>query len=466
MNSTLSNIHVNKLAKYNYKYIDSNGDVYIGTKEGRLTKYISPVSTTTVVDNTTTTNNTAIVTNEFAFSDSANLDAFSRLRISTPTTLFSSQFTYNLNTLLFEQITNGSGATITHNSTDRNALLTFSSTPTGGKAYMQSYEYIPYQPSKSQLIFITFNMIEDMPDVVKFAGLSDGNNGIEFQNIGTAYQFTIYSDTTLGDETVVQDDWNLDKLDGTGFSGISLDLTTTQILVIDFQALYVGRVRVGFDIDGQIVYCHEFLHANAALYPYIQTANLPIRCGMTSTATVSTTMNFICCAVVSEGGTESSNLFGYDFIQRSDAITVGTGGAHVLSIRPKTTFNSITNRIKTILTGIELFNSGNQPVLWELCLGQAISGTTTFNDINTTYSSMQYNFLGTLSGSPTIIIDGGWLPASGSSKVSVGESINSRYPITLDAAGAVRSLGTVTIKMTSLSGSQTCYAALKFKEIR
>ena len=40
MNSTLSNIHVNRLAKYNYKYIDSNGDVYIGTKEGRLSKEV------------------------------------------------------------------------------------------------------------------------------------------------------------------------------------------------------------------------------------------------------------------------------------------------------------------------------------------------------------------------------------------------------------------------------------------
>lgn len=62
MNSTLSNIHANKLAKYNYKYIDSNGDVYIGTKEGRLTKYVALVapinlintaSTNTGLDNTT-----------------------------------------------------------------------------------------------------------------------------------------------------------------------------------------------------------------------------------------------------------------------------------------------------------------------------------------------------------------------------------------------------------------------------
>jgi hypothetical protein len=124
--------------------------------------------------------------------------------------------------------------------------MTFSSTPTGGKAYMQSYEYIPYQPSKSQLVFITFNMVEDMPDVLKFAGLSDGNNGFEFQNNGGTYQFTIYSDTTLGDETVAQTDWNLDTLDGTGLSGITLDLTTTQIVVIDFQALYVGRVSSRF----------------------------------------------------------------------------------------------------------------------------------------------------------------------------------------------------------------------------
>ncbi len=50
MNSTLSNIHANKLAKYNYKYIDSNGDVYIGTKQGRLTKYVTPVALTNLTD--------------------------------------------------------------------------------------------------------------------------------------------------------------------------------------------------------------------------------------------------------------------------------------------------------------------------------------------------------------------------------------------------------------------------------
>lgn len=466
MNSTLSNIHANKLAKYNYKYIDSNGDVYIGTKDGRLSLYKPIVNTTTVVDNTTTTNNTAIVSNEFAFSDSANLDAFSRLRVSNPLILFNSQLTYDLAPILLEQITNGSGATITHNTTNRYGLMTFAATPTGGKAYMQSYEYLSYQPGRSQLIFVTFNMIAAVADVLKFAGYSDGVNGIEFQVNGTTNQFIIYSGTGNGDQTVVQTDWNLDKLDGTGISQITLDITTTQILVIDIQALYVGRVRIGFDIGGSIVYCHEFIHANLVTTPYIQTANLPVRCGMTCTATVSTTMNFICSAVISEGGTEDINTFGYTFQQDSGAISVGTGGTHMLSLRPKTTFNGITNRVRVAYIDVEIYNAGNQPVQWQLCLGQAISGTTTYNNVNTTYSSSEYNILGTLSGSPAIVIDGGYVVASGGAKGVVNTAIIARYPITLNQAGAIRALGTLTLKATSLSGTQTCHASIKFREIR
>ncbi len=466
MNSTLSNIHANKLAKYNYKYIDSNGDVYIGTKDGRLSLFKPIVNATTIVDNTTTTNNTAIVSNEFAFSDSANLDAFSRLRVSNPLILHNAQFTYDLTPILFEQITSGLGATIAHDATNRYGLMTFASTPATGKAYMQSYEYLPYQPGRSQLIFITFNMIAAVANVLKFAGYSDGVNGIEFQVNGTTNQFTIYSDTSLGDETVTQANWNLDRLDGTGLSGITLDITKTQILVIDIQALYVGRVRIGFDIGGSIIYCHEFLHANLAASPYIQSANLPVRCGMTCTATVSTTMNFICSAVISEGGTEDINVFGYTFQQDSGPISVTTGGTHMLSLRPKTTFNGITNRTRVAYIDVEIYNGGNQPVQWQLCLGQAITGTTTYNNVNTNYSSSEYNVLGTLSGSPSIVIDGGFVASAGGAKGVTNTAIVSRYPITLDQAGAVRALGTLTLKATSLSGTQTVYASIKFREIR
>jgi len=331
---------------------------------------------------------------------------------------------------------------------------------------MQSYEYLPYQPGKSQLSFLTFNFEGGVADVLKFAGYSDGVNGVEFQLNGTTLQFIIYSGTGTGNQTVVQSSWNLDKLDGTGSSGYTLDVTKVQILVIDLQALYAGRVRVGFDIGGNIIYAHEFLHANSVTPPYLQTASLPVRCGMTCTNTVSTTMYFLCSTVISEGGLDDVNQFGYSFSQTSTPVNVATSPTHVMSLRPKLTFNGISNRSRVAFIDVEIFNNGNQPVYWELCLGQAISGTTTFNDVNTTYSSTEYNILGTISGSPAIIIDAGFVAASGGAKGVTNTAVNSRYPITLDAAGAHRSLGTLSLVLTSLSGTQSCYGAMKFREIR
>ena len=407
-----------------------------------------------------------IIDSDITIKDSANLDSFSRLRISNPLTLFSAQLTYDLQPLLYEQITNGAGATIAHNTTNRCALMTFSSTPTGGKAYMQSYEYLPYQPGKSQLVFVTFNMLSSVANVTKFAGLSDGVNGFEFQNNGTTNQFVTYSGTGSGNEIVTQSNWNLDKLNGTGASGITLDISKTQILVIDFQALYVGRIRMGFDIGGKVIYCHEFLHANLFTFPYVQSANLPVRCGMISSGTVSTTMNFICCAVVSEGGVEDSDRFGYTFSQNAST-TAGNGTrTHLISLRPKALFNGFLNRTRVVYIDVEIFVPGVKPVYWELCIGQAITGTTTYNDVNSTYSSVEYNNTGTISGSPLIVIDAGWVAASGASKGLVNNTVVARYPITLDAAGNNRALGTLSLIVTGIGGTSDVAGGIKFKEIR
>ena len=404
------------------------------------------------------------------FADSASTDAFTRLRVSEPQGLFDNQFTYNLSPLVFEPITTGSGAAITFDSTNRTAQIAFSSTPTGGRAIMQSYEYVPYQPGRSQAAFITFNMNGGVANTVKFAGLSDGTNGVEFQMNGTTPQFEIYSGTNNGNEIITQANWNLDKMNGTGPSGITLDASKTQILVLDLQALYVGRVRVGFDINGLVYYAHQFVHANGVTTPYIQSANLPVRVGMTSSGTVTTSMNFICSSVVSEGG--SAEVRGRGFTTEGTG-TAGNGTrVHILSVRPKTTFSSLVNRIKYELDNVNIVVTGQNAILWELCLGQAITGTTTYTDVNTTYSAFEFNTAGTISGSPTIVIASGYCggtgAANGAQSISVKDIryISSKYPITLDAAGVVRSLGTLSVIVTGIGATSACRCSLNWREIR
>lgn len=403
---------------------------------------------------------------QIKFADSGALGPFGWLRTAHPAYVFDAQLTYDLQPLLFEQVTNGSGATIAHDATNRCALLTFSSTPTGGKAYMQQYEHNRYQPGRGQAAFITGNFIEHKADVLKWLkyGVGEAGNGVALESNGTGFQVTLYSDTAEGDQTVLQADWNLDKLDGSGASGLTLQVSKGIIFFVDLQSLYYGRVRCYVNIDGVATCFHEFLNANVLAKPYIQTANLPISAGMTCTGTVSTTMNYTCCSVLSEGGQE--DVGGFHFSAGGTATAASGARTHILSLQPKTTFNSIANRSKFVLEGIDILVTGNSPILWELCLGDVITGTTTFNDVNATYSGMQYNTLGTTSGAPSLIMDTGYVAASATSKGVANTSVPMKYPITLDAAGAVRVMGRLTLLVTGVGGASACRAAFNWKELR
>lgn len=396
--------------------------------------------------------------------DQGLLDAFSNQRTAGPTFVADGQFTYDLQPFLYAAETNGSGATVTHDATDRCALMTFSATPTGGEAYMQSYDYHRYQSGRAQEIFITFNFIASVTDCLKFAGYSDGVNGIEFQNNGSVNQFFIYSDTGAGDNTVTQANWNLDKLDGTGPSGITLDITKTQILVIDIQALYVGRVRCGFDINGIIIWAHEFLHANVEASPYVQTANLPVRVGMTCTGTVSTTMKFICSSVLSRGG--QSDVSGYSFAAEGTA-TAGSGAQkHILSLRPKTTFNSITNRVQVVLEGFDILVTGANPVKFDIGFGGIYDGVAvptwaSVSSDSAVEKGTGGDLLFTLEPFYT-----GYCAASNQVKGVSSQELKNRYSMTLNPDGTLNTDRYIIAAVSGIGGTSDCRFTFRWREVR
>lgn len=398
------------------------------------------------------------------FGPSANLTAFSRLRVANPAYVFDGEQTYTANPLLFEQLTNGSGAAVAFDSTNRCISMTLSSTASGGYAYIQSYEHFQYQPGRTQLIFLTFNFNGAQTGVLKFIGYSAGaTNGIELQLNGLTPRIALYSDTTVGDRFVNQADWN-DPMDGTGPSQVTIDWTKAQILVIDMQALYVGRIRFYFDLGGNLVQFHEINNANVQAYPYIQTANLPVRAGMSCTATSSTTMIFVCCSIISEGGELGGR--GYSFTAASGSVTAGNATrTHIMSLRPRTTFNSIVNRVKFILEELSILVTGNSPVFWELCIGQAFSVAPTYGNVNTTYSAFDVGTGGTMTGNPAVVIAAGFVPASSQVKGVGNSSLLLRYPITLDAAGAVRDNGTLTLLAQGIGSTSAMRAAIDWDEV-
>ena len=160
----------------------------------------------------------------------------------------------------------------------------------GDKAILSTKEYFVYRAGQSQQVMATLNFQGLGPNIEKRAGYFDDNNGMFFLYTDGGAAVVVRSDGTgsVVDTEIPPATWNIDTMDGTGPSGITVDWATTQILVLDFQALFVGRVRFYLDIDGILYPVHEQNHANVETIPYISTAKLPVRYEIEAVGSVST----------------------------------------------------------------------------------------------------------------------------------------------------------------------------------
>jgi hypothetical protein len=233
------------------------------------------------------------------------LDAFGRARMSQPYTLFDSQNRYQKNDDFNEALT-GSG-TVTYVANESTVELN-TTTASGDKVIRQTKRSFSYQPGKSLLTLNTFVMSEAQAELRMRVGYFNEQNGVFFERDGSTLYIVrrTYVSGTAVDTRVAQADWNGDKLNGTGDSGFTVDVTKSQIFWQDFEWLGVGSVRCGFVINGQVIICHTFQNANNLTSVYMTTAILPVRYEVENVGAVASAAKLkqICSSVISEGGYE------------------------------------------------------------------------------------------------------------------------------------------------------------------
>ena len=240
-----------------------------------------------------------------------NVDAFGRLRISAPYTLFDSQNRYAAD----NQFDTNAGGSTTYLPNEATVRLDVTGT-LGAETVRQSFRSFPYQPGKGLLVLATFVMNTAKTGLRQRIGYFNTQNGVFFQQNDSALAFVLRSNsiptpgTPSDDRTVTQANWNGDKLDGTGVSGYTLDPTKAQILWMDFEWLGVGSVRCGFIINGEYIVCHTFNNANDIASVYMTTAILPVRYEITNVAGTgsSSSLKQICSTVISEGGYQQASI--------------------------------------------------------------------------------------------------------------------------------------------------------------
>ena len=331
----------------------------------------------------------------------ASSDAFGRLRISSPFTLFDNSFRYHDRAGSWNRKTTGT-ATITHDADEGLMNLTIG-TADGDQIIRETAKVFQYQPGKSLLVLNTFTMGAAQENVRMRVGYFGKQNGIFVQRDGTTVSIVKRSSVTgsVVDTAAVQASWNVDKLDGTGPSGVTLDLSKSQIFWMDVEWLGVGSVRTGFVINGQFIVCHIFHHANQIDGTYMTSATLPIRYEVTNTGTsTGATLKQICSTVISEGG--------YTALSRTRAISTPLTGkaltdsdfTPVISLRLK------PNRTDAVVIASEISVYGLQQAAYKyaLMVRPTLVGAS-WVDLDSS-SSVQYDLTATGYTNGTIVAEG------------------------------------------------------------
>ncbi len=334
-----------------------------------------------------------------------HLDAFQRLRVSNPFTLFECQMRYQENGK-FDTLLVGSGTTVYNKNESTLSLRTTSAS--GDRVLRESKRVFLYQPGKSLLIINSFVFSTLKTNLRQRVGYYGAENGVFLEADGTQLYLVLRSNVTgtpSDVRKVPQSEWNKDTFDGQGASGRILDVSKANLLSIDIEWLGVGDVRVGFMVDGEIVLAHTFHNENIATTTYMTTACLPIRYEIENTGVVNgnNEMRQICSTVISEGGVQGRSLnysVGRDLTNLRDLPSANVFYP-VLSIRLK------PDRLDSIVVPdiIDLLGvTNNATYIYQVRLNASIPGNS-FANVSLT-GAVQYDLTATSVTGGTILNSG------------------------------------------------------------
>lgn len=375
--------------------------------------------------------------------DGSHVDAFGRLRVSNPTTIFDSKLLAGTDQPLLwdEALESGGGITATTPTADKPYIDLVSTAGTAGVFTRQTRQRFNYQPGKSQMIMMTgiLNLSGGGAGVSNSIGLFDDSNGAFFKYDEGVVKLVLRSSDsgTPVDTEIHQGDWNVDTLSGGGAhdrehnpSGNAVDWTMAQIFVIDFQWLSIGRVRFGVFSGDKIIHVHEQLHADRVTIPWTSTPNLPLRHQIiTTSSSQASSQRCICSAVISEGGADPIGIpFNFRTTTVVNANTIGTKYA-LAGIRLASAHLGCD--IEPLSIDV-LAASTNEQFEWQFILNPTVAGVFTYAANLTNSCTEQALSAG---GNPSAeTVTGGHIVAGGYGATNQRVSVDLQSSLRLGAA--------------------------------
>lgn len=394
------------------------------------------------------------------------VDAFGRARMSTPLTLFDSSHRFKDNGLWNTANTSGN-STVAFSTTEGLVNLNVT-TAANAEVIRETTKVFSYQPGKSLQILSTFVMNPAQTNLRQRVGYYGTDNGIYLELSGNTVSFVQRSNTTgtISETRVNQANWNMDTLLGdvnSSPSSITLDISKAQIMFIDVEWLGLGTVRCGFVIDGQLIHCHSFHHANLITSTYMTTASLPLRqeiknLGVTAS---NSTMKQVCSTVISEGGYELRGTQQSVGTPITAAYSMATKGVYypIVSIRLRSTAMDAI----AIMTALSILGTGNGiNYNWQVIAGATV--TTAAWTPAAVDSSVEYTITGTAITGGRVLASG-FFNSSNQASPSVDILKEALFKFQLERNTMADTTTSLTLALSAGNDTTTCFGSMDWEEI-
>lgn len=300
------------------------------------------------------------------------VDSFNRPRVSMPFGITQHSHVYDDDPIIWDEALTG-GGTSTHID-DESAMRMTVGTASGDKVVRRTYRRFQYYKGKSQQVLFTGRFGTYATGVRARYGYFDDSDGLFFEVDGGTVNAVRRTSTSgsVVDNKVAQASWNIDPLDGTGPSGVTLDLTKTHLFYIDFSWLGVNAVRWGLVLNGRITYVHSETFTNVLAVPFMKQAILPMSAEIENTSGQGSShdMTVICSSVITEGERTPIGRLRVHTIGATQA-SVGSDPTIIGGIRLK----SSAERLSAKFTSLNVIRSDQDDTLyWRLLLRPDLSG--------------------------------------------------------------------------------------------
>lgn len=408
--------------------------------------------------------NTSINNGSITNINSMATDAFGRQRVSEPFTLFDSSHRYKDNGLW--NTSTASGGAAVFSPTEGLVNLNVNTT-SGSQVLRETAKVFSYQPGKSLLVMNTFVMAPAQTNLRQRVGYFGTENGIYIQlnNSTTSFVERSLSTGVITETVVNQSSWNVDKMDGTGPSGVVLNIDKAQIFFMDIEWLGEGTVRVGFVIDGIFIVCHKFNHANIITSTYITTATLPLRYEITNTGVTATasTLKQVCSTVLSEGGYELRGAQQAVGIPITAPKTFAVAGTYY----PMVGIRLLSTRLDAvvIITAVSLLGIGNgKNYAWRVVQSAAITGGAwTPAGVD---SAVEYNLTGTSAAGGRVLAQG-YVNSSNQGSPSINILKEALFATQLERNSFTGVANELVVEMAidAIGGTLGAYVSVDWEEI-